>query len=202
MTITKSQYERIPSAWRWLVKALGVKVVPDPVKPPETPIPAPKPPDPTPAHPATETPQETPPAAPSEPTLVDGYKPTSGLPKARITCRAWGQSNDGQRQVTWNDDRHWPSRTASNGKVLNAILFVYIVRDGHQIASRRLDHVHTKNKSAGLGNMFFDPEDAYHAGNPFCDVNLRPRKGDQWAMCLTSQDGDERSTCTALTAWK
>ena len=134
--------------------------------------------------------------------LEDGYTPTSGLPRAKIVCRAWGQRNDGQREVSWSDNRHWKSRTASNGKVLDAILFVFIVRDGRQIASRRLDHVAVGKKSKGLGNMFFDPADPYHAGNPFCDTGVRPRPGDQWAMVLTNQSGSERSTVTPLAAWR
>lgn len=134
--------------------------------------------------------------------LEDGYKPTSGLPKAKIVCRAWDHGNDGQASVCWCDDRRWPSRTADNGKVLDAILYVYIVRDGVQIAARRLDHVAKGRRYKGLGNMFFDPADPYHAGNPFCDVGVRPRPGDQWAMVLTNQDGNERSTVTPLATWK
>lgn len=164
----------------------------------EKPSPDPIPPVIIPTAPTNTTPAVT----NTTPVLTDGYKPTSGLPRAKITCRVWDLSNSGQSTLTWKDNRDWKPRTASNGKVLDAIIFVFIVRDGQQIAARRLDHVHYKRCSVGTGNMFFDPADSYHEGNPFCDVDVRPRKGDKWAMCLTSQSGSERSTVSELATWK
>ena len=203
--ITQSQYRQVPSALRWLVdwaiRQGYLVVIPDPVAaPPSPPAPAPTPaPTPAPENPATGQSEA----------LVDAYTPTAAwhgkrVMGCRVACRMWNARNE-HGFLYWEDDRKplgWPVKTASNGKQLQGVIWIAVIRYDREVSNRVFDKIGPQQPPTGktYEGIFRDPS-AQDEGNPFRDFGNRPRSGDTIATCVMNEDVKQRSTICLFT-WK